>query len=168
MRLSGSLGSSSGHSFPSAYFPASSFLHPGSIQSGKRVFEAGQREKTADECCHAEGAGGLSLSRSSSSASLTGFVHSVRVDSGGRGDAPVSSPVYHTSMGARRRGVESGTQKDIGLVPLKGGDKTDRNETEMTEEEAVFSSARSPGMLRRRPLGPVRRSEEMVHPQSSR
>lgn len=138
------------------------------IQSGKLVFKAEQREHISEDCCHTEGAEGLSLSRSSSSASLIDFVHSVRVDSGGRGGAPVSSPVDHTSGGARGRGVGSGTQKDIGLVPFRGGNKTDKNETEMTEEEAVFSSARSPGMLRRRPLGPVRRSEEMMHPQSSR
>lgn len=92
------------------------------------------------------------------------------MDSGGRGDASVSSPVSLTSGGARGRGIKSGTQgKEKGRVHSRDGDRTTRNEAEMEEEEeSVFSSGITPGMLRRRPLGPVRRSEELVHPLSSR
>lgn len=121
-----------------------------------------------ERCRHTDGAEGPSLSRSFSSASLTDFVHSVRVDSGGRGEASLSSPVYRASGAVRGRVVvKSGTPKEKGLVPSRGGDGTNRDEAEM-EEEAVFSSGRSQGMLRRRPLGPVRRSEELTCPPSSR
>ncbi|CAN0068070.1 unnamed protein product, partial [Ectocarpus sp. 8 AP-2014] len=99
------------------------------------------------------GGGGSPPSQTSSSASLQDFVHYVRVQSGGRGDASLSSP---SSRSNRTRGGGQGA----------GAMRSDDAHT--SKDKEAFSSERIPGTFHRRPLGPVRRSEDMEHPLSSR
>ncbi|CAM9838724.1 unnamed protein product [Ectocarpus sp. 6 AP-2014] len=111
---------------------------------------AGQRK---EDQRHHVGGGGSPSSQTSSSASLQDFVHYVRVQSGGRGDASLSSPAPRSNR-TRGGGQAAGA--------MRSGD------AHMSKDKEAFSSERIPGTFHRRPLGPVRRSEEMEHPLSSR
>ncbi|CAN0554839.1 unnamed protein product, partial [Ectocarpus sp. 12 AP-2014] len=111
---------------------------------------AGQRKE--DQRRHV-GGGGSPSSQTSSSASLQDFVHYVRVPSGGRGGASLSSPASRSN---RTRG---GGQ---------GAGAMGSSDAHMSKDKEAISSEGIPGTFHRRPLGPVRRSDEMEHPLFSR
>ncbi|CAN0002839.1 unnamed protein product, partial [Ectocarpus sp. 4 AP-2014] len=111
---------------------------------------AGQRK---EDQRYRVGGGGSPSSQTSSSASVTDFVHYVRVQSGGRGGASLSPPASRSN---RTRG---GGQ---GAGALRSSDSL------MSKDKEAISSEGIPGTFHRRPLGPVRRSEEMEHLLSSR